>query len=104
LSIGLKPGMRLFGAACETEIIVVKCAPGDVDLRIGGHPALTSAEARNLDLGVVAGHDVATAMGKRYADGDATIELLCTRAGAGALAVGDTVLQLKDAKPLPASD
>ncbi len=104
MSLELKPGTRLFGAACITELIVVK-APGDpVDLKIGGHPALTSADDRTDGLTVETAADDKPAMGKRYVDADDTLEVLCTKAGEGAPAVGDTLLVQKDAKPLPASD
>jgi hypothetical protein len=43
-------------------------------------------------------------IGKRYADEELGLELLCTRAGTGALTVNGEVLQVKGAKPLPASD
>jgi hypothetical protein len=42
-------------------------------------------------------------MGKRYVD-DAGGEVLVTQAGDGTLSVGATALNLKEAKPLPASD
>jgi hypothetical protein len=32
------------------------------------------------------------------------LELLCTKAGEGAISVGETILEVKGAKPLPASD
>lgn len=43
-------------------------------------------------------------LGKRYADDDVGLEVLCTRAGDGALTVDGAPLLLKRAKPLPASD
>jgi hypothetical protein len=43
-------------------------------------------------------------LGKRYADDDLGLELLCTRAGTGALTVDGRPLLLKGAKPLPSSD
>jgi hypothetical protein len=51
-----------------------------------------------------AGFDHGTQLGKRYSDDDLGIELLCTKAGEGSLSVGETVLAVKGAKPLPASD
>ena len=51
-----------------------------------------------------AGLDGGTLMGKRYVDEGDTIELLCTKPGAGTLGIGSTALTLKEAKPLPASD
>jgi hypothetical protein len=60
--------------------------------------------ARPDGLVADAGHDTGTALGKRYTDEAGTLELLCTKGGPSALSVGDTPLQLKDAKPLPSSD
>jgi len=45
-----------------------------------------------------------TLLGKRYVDPDETVEVLCTRPGDGSLSIGDMLLDLKDAKPLPSSD
>jgi hypothetical protein len=49
-------------------------------------------------------HGDGTQIGKRYADEDAGIEILCTKGGEGSLSIGDERLHLKDAKPLPSSD
>lgn len=104
MSVTLKPGTRLFGTACDTQLIVVK-APGDaVDLQIGGHAALTDAAGKDASASLVSGHDGGTLMGKRYVDEAGTLELLCTKAGAGSIAVGGVVCAVKDAKPLPSSD
>ena len=43
-------------------------------------------------------------LGKRYAEEDLGLELLCTRAGSGALTANGAALALKGAKPLPSSD
>jgi len=104
MTMQLKPGARLFGAACTTELIVVKAPPAPVDLRIGGHPACTSAAERDASLEVLTDSSAAPLMGKRYVDSDASLEVLCTKAGAGAVAIGDELLVVKDAKPLPSSD
>ena len=45
-----------------------------------------------------------TLLGKRYADDELGLELLCTQGGDGALSIGDTPLLVKGAKPLPSSD
>ena len=50
------------------------------------------------------GADGGTLMGKRYVDPEETLELLCTKPGAGSLGIGDTLLEIKESKPLPASD
>jgi hypothetical protein len=45
-----------------------------------------------------------TQIGKRYVDEADTIQLLCTKAGSGTLALDGTPLLIQAAKPLPASD
>lgn len=104
MTIALKPGARLFGAACTSEFIVVKAPAGELAVTIGGHAALTSAADRDSSLTLVPGHDGGAAMGKRYVDEAGAVELLCTKAGSGVPAVDGAVLSIKDAKPLPASD
>ena len=100
----LKPGTRLFGAASNTEAIVVRAGAEPVDVTIGGSPALLHAGERDPAQTVAAGHDTGTVIGKRYVSQDGTVELLCTKSGAGAIAIGGELLATKDAKPLPASD
>ncbi len=104
MSLTLKPGTRLFGAACTSEFVVVKAPADAIDVQIGGHPAVTSADERSSDLTVTTGADDKPAMGKRYVDADDIIELLCTKPGDGAPAIGGDLLSQKDAKALPASD
>ena len=104
MSLDLKPGTRLFGAACTSEFIVVRAPGGPVDLLIGGHAALTSADDRADGLTVTTDAADKPAMGKRYVDEDDTLEVLCTKPGDGAVSIGDTLLHRKDAKALPASD
>lgn len=100
----LTPGTRLYGAADATELIVVKAPAGPVDVRIGGHPVVLDPTDRRGDLEVITPADAAPLMGKRYVDADDTIELLCTKAGTGAIAIGETLCAVKSAKPLPSSD
>jgi hypothetical protein len=104
MSMTLKPGGRLFSAVCTTEMIVVRAPSGEVDLMIGGAPVLASAAERTGAGTVADGHGGGAKMGKRYVDEAETLELLCTKAGDGVPATGGSLLQLKDAKPLPASD
>jgi hypothetical protein len=99
----LKAGNRLRSTVCSTEVVVVKGTDDDVDLRCGGAPM--AAVDQPVEAGAVrAGFDAPTLIGKRYTDAAATFELLCSKAGAGSLSVGDTLLGLKEAKPLPSSD
>jgi hypothetical protein len=100
----LKPGLRLESATCDTQVVVVRAPKDvtDVDVRCGGHPL------RELGTGgerlAVAREGEATLLGKRYADEDLGLELLCTQGGEGSLSIGDAPLPVKGAKPLPSSD
>jgi hypothetical protein len=97
----IKNGTRPASQVCDTQVIVVRSADSLDDLRCGGAPmvALDAERSGELDPAFAAG----TVMGKRYVD-EAGAEVLVTKAGAGTLTVGDTALNLKEAKPLPASD
>ena len=98
----LKPGSRFTSSVCTTQVIVVKGA-GEGDRRRGGAPMRAAGAATDggLPAEVASG---GTLMGKRYVDPDETVEVLCTKPGDGSLGVGDALLDLKEAKPLPASD
>jgi len=97
----MKPGMKLKSAVCDTEVMVIKVAPATV-FSCGGAPMV---DDRAGDKGALdAAFSGGTQIGKRYTDAEGSLELLCIKAGAGSLAANGTALQLKDAKPLPASD
>jgi hypothetical protein len=99
----LKAGTRLRSATDACEVVVVK-APGEpVDLRCGGH-AFMAIDAEAAPASIESGFDGGTQLGKRYADEALGLEILCTKAGEGSISVGETVLEVKGAKPLPASD
>lgn len=102
--MALKPGTRLRSPVCDAEVIVVKAPGGDVDVRCGGHPMVALDAGRPEGLSVQPGFDKGVLLGKRYTDEDATLELLCTKAGPSSLSVGEVPLEVKDAKPLPSSD
>jgi hypothetical protein len=103
VEIQLKAGTRLRSAADACEVVVVR-APGEpVDLRCGGH-AFVAMDAEVVPQGIESGFDTGTQLGKRYADEELGLELLCTKPGEGSISVGETVLAVKGAKPLPASD
>jgi hypothetical protein len=74
-------------------------------LTCGGAPMavltpVDGEQARQQDSATASG----TQLGKRYVSADGSLELLCTRAGSGTLAVDGVAMQFKAAKPLPASD
>ena len=87
MAIQLKAGARLRSATDACEVVVVK-APGDpVDLRCGGHSFLP-ADAEPASESIVAGFEGGTQLGKRYSEDEIGLELLCTKAGEGAISVG----------------
>lgn len=100
----LKNGTRLRSQVCDTQVIVVSSADSLDDLRCGGAAMVEIAAdpvaTATLDPTLADGN----VMGKRYVDDDGGGEILVTKAGAGTLSVGTAALQLKAAKPLPASD
>ena len=99
-----KPGLRLRSVTCETEVVVVKTPGAEVDLRCGGAPMVPVGEDGDAAGPPAAPFDAGTLMGKRYVTEDESLELLCTKPGAGSLAAGDAPLAVKGAKPLPSSD
>jgi hypothetical protein len=103
VAIQLKAGARLQSATDACQVVVVKAPADPVDLRCGGHPFLPSDAAPGSES-IVDGFDGGTQLGKRYSDDELGLELLCTKAGAGAISIGETILSVKGAKPLPASD
>jgi hypothetical protein len=99
----LKPGQKLRSAVCEAQVVVVKAPTAEVEVGCGGAPLLADGEEPGgavLDPGLGDG----PLLGKRYADDELGLELLCSRAGTGALTVDGRVLPVKGAKPLPSSD
>ena len=100
----LAPGDRLRGAADTTEVIVVRAADDDVDLRCGGHPMLELSSEPSAELTVDPAHSGSTQLGKRYVHDVSGLELLCTKSGDGGLSVGAEALELKGTTALPSSD
>jgi hypothetical protein len=99
----IRPGARYYSVVCETEVIVIRCA-GSVDgIECGGKPMadVVPKERESLPVEHLSG---GTQLGKRYADEGGTLEVLCTKGGAGALSVSGMPLTEKAAKPLPSSD
>lgn len=104
MPLTLKPGTRVHSAVDSTELIAIKVPPGEIELTIGGVPAVLAGDDKGEGAAALDGHDGGTALGKRYTNTAATVELLCTKAGQSVPAVDGEVLALKEAKPLPASD
>lgn len=96
-----KPGLKVRGATCSTEIVVVRPASGDVELACCGEPMVESTVA---DTPPAAPSPDGILLGKRYADETSGLEVLCTKPGPGPLTVDGRELEVKGPKPLPASD
>jgi hypothetical protein len=99
----LPAGSRFKSTVCSTEVVVVRPPDGPKDLGCGGAamiPLDAEGGGGTPDPALAGG----TQMGKRYADETSGLELLCTKAGEGTLTLGGTPIELKGAKPLPASD
>ena len=97
----IKNGTRLASQVCDTQVIVVRSSDSLDDLRCGGVPMVAVGAERSgqLDPAFAGG----TVMGKRYVD-EAGAEVLVTKPGVGSLSIGPDPMQLKEVKPLPASD
>jgi hypothetical protein len=100
----LKTGARLRSVTDTTEVVIVKAPGDDVDLRCGGHPMVPMNTDAPGGRTVESGFDEGTLVGKRYADEELGLEVLCTKAGPGSLSLGLDPLPVKGAKPLPSSD
>lgn len=98
----LRPGRKLFSVVSEVQVVVVRAPSEVVEIACGGHPM---GEEEQQPTAQPAGDLVeGLAVGKRYADEELGLELLCTQAGEGTLTVDGRPLSVKGAKPLPASD
>ncbi|MEE2059246.1 hypothetical protein [Rhodococcus artemisiae] len=100
----LKTGARLRSQVCTTEVIVVRADNPPAELTCGGHPMIEIgkpvADGLTIDTAFAGG----STLGKRYHDDGDTVEVLVTKPGTGSPALGDQLLELKTAKPLPSSD
>lgn len=100
----LKAGTRLRSAVCGTEVILVRAPSEPVELTCGGAPLLAEGDEAPAGAQLDAAASSGTLIGKRYADEDLGLELLCVKPGEGSLAANGKELPLKSAKPLPSSD
>jgi hypothetical protein len=99
-----KPGEQFASVMCDTRVVVVKSGDAAGRLTCGGAPMVPAHEAPAEVGDIRSGHEGPTVIGKRYVDAAGTIEVLCTKAGAGGLALDGEPLEAKAAKPLPSSD
>lgn len=100
-NVVIKPGARLRSAVSEVEVVIVRAGSdvGSGALTCGGEPMLDVSAAPGSGG---SGDDVL--LGKRYVDEESGAEILCTKGGAGPLALDGRGLTIKGAKTLPSSD
>ena|SRR5690606_12395751 len=103
--IALKPGLRLRSRVCSSELMVIQAPPTPMAVTCGGAP-LVPLGAPGPAPGAAPAPDAAggTQIGKRYVNAAGTLELLCTKPGAGTLEADGEPLVLKAARSLPSSD
>lgn len=102
--MNLKPGSRWRSAVDSVEVVIVRPPNGDASLECGGHPMIALGADVPGDLEMSPEHANGTAIGKRYADASSGMELLGSKGGQASLSIDGRPAQLRDAKPLPASD
>ncbi|MEU1690436.1 hypothetical protein ABZ590_02315 [Streptomyces hirsutus] len=96
----MKPGTRFWSTVSPVSVVVVRPAAGEVTLTCGGVPMAEQEPG----TATVTTETEGPLIGKRYADEDSGLQVMCTRGGAGELAVDGRPLQLMGTRPLPASD
>lgn len=101
----LNVGQTLASTVDATTVVVVRSPEADLEITCGG---AAMVDPRGPKAGITGTADPeqmgGSQLGKRYADSDLGLELLCIKGGPGSLAVNGAPLALKGAKPLPASD
>jgi len=100
----LKVGQSLASSVDSTTVMVVRAPRADVSLTCGGVEMVVGKKGEGdgsaIDPAFVGGAQ----LGKRYADDEVGLEILCTKPGTGRLDLDGRALPLKAAKPLPSSD
>jgi hypothetical protein len=103
MAVTFRAGQQLVSAVDSTAVIVIKAPAQEGTLTCGGVAMTMAGEqvcAAEPDPSLMGG----TQIGKRYVDQGDTIQVLCTKAGGGTLALDGQPLVIQAAKPLPASD
>jgi hypothetical protein len=102
--VKITAGSRWRSAVDTTEVVMVGAPKDEADLECGGHPMVAIGDEASPTGAIKPEHSGGSKLGKRYCDDDAGLEVLCTKAGEGSLALGGRPLHIKEAKPLPSSD
>jgi len=100
-----RPGQVLASAVDSTTVIVVRAPDGEISLTCAGVEMWDPKSGGACPAGEADPAQLTGAqMGKRYADEQTGLELLCTKPGNGTIAVNGVPLPLCGPKLLPASD
>lgn len=102
--ISLKAGARVSSAVSDATLMIIKIPAGDYELTCGGAPMVGPGGDAPAGAELAAGDSGEVLMGKRYVDEGETVEMLCTKGGAGSLVLDGKPLEVKQAKQLPSSD
>ncbi|MFD3309511.1 hypothetical protein [Streptomyces sp. NPDC058694] len=98
-------GQMLASTVDATAVIVVRCPDGELEITCGGAAMIEGNGPGSAATGPAHSELMGgSLLGKRYADEDLGLELLCTKPGQGTLAVNGVPMSMKSPKPLPASD
>lgn len=97
-------GQTLTSAVDATTVVVVRWPDAELDLTCGGVAMLEAKDPAAGSGSPAPDQSAGSQLGKRYVDAAGAVELLCTKAGTGTLAVNGEPLTIKSAQPLPASD
>lgn len=100
----LEVGQSLASSVDATTVVVVRAPKSDVSVTCGGVGMIVGKKGEGDGSSIDPAYIGGATLGKRYADDEIGIELLCTKAGSGRLEVDGRALPLKTAKPLPSSD
>lgn len=100
----LKAGQKLHSAVCEAQVVVVRAPEVEVEFSCGGVPMHDDGADAPTGAALDPTLGEGPLLGKRYVDEEVGLEVLCSRAGTGALTVDGRALVVKGAKPLPSSD
>ncbi|HEX9039945.1 MAG TPA: hypothetical protein VF838_02845 [Trebonia sp.] len=108
MAVQFRAGQQLVSAVDTTAVIVIRAPEVECTLTCGGVAMTAPDQAGPVQPAPAAEPDPSlmggTQIGKRYVDEAGTIQVLCTKAGHGTLALDGKPLVIQAAKPLPASD
>src|SRR5260221_1129751 len=98
-------GQALASPVDTTTVIVVRDRDSEIDVTCAGVEMWDPKGGGEAPGGTADPEQLTgSLLGKRYAHDELGLELLCTKAGQGTIAVNGVPLAQKGPKPLPASD